>query len=359
MEQEFKGFGKPPVSNTGVKQTETEPCVEVGIDWLAGTCHESRVGELQEFLAAFFSDEFSPGTCGVGFYQQSVRSVLGIVIGLYPYESSELRQDCYLSIPASVLDTISQESLLTLIKTLSSDFAFHYSRVDLKLDDYGKRITPSIAYETWKAGGISGFKTHHWHSSGRYGQRSGDTLNLGRRGKNGGGKFLRIYDKGVQSGGKIQATRVELELSGKRAREFAQVIVLACDDLETFREIIRCTICGAVDFVERDKSGRLDRSQRLSWWEAVIGDAARLRFSPVQVVQSIEKAKSWLAKQVAPTIATVLASFNGQTEEWWEFFWEMVLQGEDRMKQRHYALVNVSRMQKDILERTQKGGTML
>jgi hypothetical protein len=36
--------------------------------------------------------------------------------------------------------------------------------------------------------------------------------NLGRRGKSGEGKFLRVYDKGVQSAGKIEATRVEPEL---------------------------------------------------------------------------------------------------------------------------------------------------
>lgn len=85
----------------------------------------------------------------------------------------------------------------------------------MKLGDYGKRITPAVACETWKAGGLSGFRTHHWHSSSRYGEQSGDTINLSGRGKSGGGKFLRVYDKGFQSAGKIEATRVELELSGE------------------------------------------------------------------------------------------------------------------------------------------------
>ena len=135
----------------------------------------------------------------------------------------------------------------------------------------------------------------------------------------------------------------------ERSGECALVIVFACDNLETFENIIRYTIYDSMDFIDRDISGHLDRSQLLTWWGAIIEDAAKLSTSPAKVVQSVEKAKSWLVKQVALTIAMALASFNGKTEEWWKFFWKVVLQGEDRMKDMTYTLKHLSEIQSGIM----------
>ena len=38
----------------------------------------------------------------------------------------------------------------------------------------------------------------------------------------------------------------------ERSREYARVIVFACDNLENFEDIIRSAIYGAVDFIDRD-----------------------------------------------------------------------------------------------------------
>ena len=52
---------------------------------------------------------------------------------------------------------------------------------------------------------------------------------------------------------------------------------------------------------------------------------------------------------MALTIATALASINGQTEEWWKFFWKVVLQGEDRMKDMTSTLEYLSELQRGII----------
>jgi hypothetical protein len=142
----------------------------------------------------------------------------------------------------------------------------------------------------------------------------------------------------------------------ERSGEYALVIVFACDNLETFEDIIRYTIYDAMYFIDRDMSGHLDRSQLPAWWGAIIEDAAKLSTSPAKVVQSVEKAKSWLVQQVALAIATVLASFNGQTEEWWKFLWKVVLQGEDRMKDMISTLKYLSEIQRGILAEIHKKG---
>ena len=140
----------------------------------------------------------------------------------------------------------------------------------------------------------------------------------------------------------------------ERSREYDRVIVFACDNLENFEDIIHCAIYGAVDFIDRDMSGCLDRSQLPAWWGAIIENVAKLSSSPAKVIQSVEKAKSWLVKQVALAIATVLASINGQTEEWWKFFWKVVLQGEDRMKDMTSTLEYLSEIQRGIIAKIHK-----
>jgi N-glycosylase/DNA lyase len=57
---------------------------------------------------------------------------------------------------------------------------------------------------------------------------------------------------------------------------------------------------------------------------------------------------------VALAIATVLASFNGKTEEWWKFFWKVVLQVEDRMKDMTSTLRYLSEIQRDIIAKIHK-----
>jgi len=104
----------------------------------------------------------------------------------------------------------------------------------------------------------------------------------------------------------------------EQSRKYARVIVFACDKLENFEDIIRYTIYEAMDIIDRDMSGHLDRSQLLTWWGAIIEDAAKISTSPAKVVKSVGKAKSWLVQQVTLTSATVLATFNNQTEEWWK-----------------------------------------
>lgn len=341
-----KGF-QTPVSNTGVKQTES--CFEVGIDWIAGTCLQSQASELMKFLAQFFRDEFTLGRGGIGFYQQSYRSVLGMVVGMYPYESPQNRQDCYFSIPSSVLSTIHQSRVQVLMRALTKKFSFHYSRLDLKADDYTKTITPELAYNAYERGCVAGFRSYRWISSGSLKTGVGCTLELGRRGKSGAGKFVRIYNKTVESKGAIDATRLELELSGERCRQAAGVLVECPPEL--FAQCILCCISASLDFIERDSSGRRDRATRLPWWSALVDAVEKISLSVSRSPQTIEKMKSWINKQVSPVLATLLSSFP-TTDDWWEFFWGAVLDGEARMKDRHHAIVKVARMQRDILEYT-------
>lgn len=337
-----KGF-QTPVSKTGVKMTEERKTIEVGVDWISGTVDVSNFSDLMHDLSAFFNDEFVEQKGGIGFYQDSYRSVLGIVVGLRPHEASSSRSDVYFSIPGRVLGAVTQQQVYDLMVMLRTKYNFHYSRLDLKLDDYTKTITPSLAYKAMCADQVSGFKVYRFLRSGsRSKPGHGETLELGRRGKNGSGKFLRIYDKSFQSNGEIDSIRVELELSQKKAINAAQVLSMC--PFEDFQNGILLLISSAVDFIDRDNSGRKDRAKRLDWWDFVISSMPSISLSTPRITPSLQGVKTWLDRQVSPMIATVMNSFD-TADEFWAYFWQMLEDGERRMRERHQALIAVAKMQ--------------
>jgi len=335
-----------PVSNTGVKWTKDEikPVFEVGIDWIAGTTNEARSTELMAELGQFFTDEFVDQERGIGFYQESYRSTLGIVVGLKPRGTG--RDDCYFSIPGSVVGAIAHEKIHELIKLLICEYDFHFSRMDLKLDDYSKTITPELAYTAYQDGNIAGFKAHHWHSSGSEAKGIGRTLELGRRGKKGSGKFMRIYDKTVESKGEIDATRIELELSQESAKSVATLF--AAVPSEDIAKYIFDIITSSVDFIARDASERLDRAIRLDWWAVIADGREKIKLTGIHIKSTLDSAKRWVHNQVAPILATIVNAFANE-QDWNDWFWDVVMNGEKRMQERHHALVNVDKKLKGMV----------
>lgn len=90
------------------------------------------------------------------------------------------------------------------------------SRLDLAYDDYSRTFRP-LDFNKWMCNRqiISRSKKWSYVSSAREnGSNYGDTFYLGSR----SGKFLRIYDKDIESNGEINAVRYELELHSENAR---------------------------------------------------------------------------------------------------------------------------------------------
>lgn len=342
MVTQGQGFSKPQFSKTGVGQPKTTK-VECGVDWIAGTIQQSNAFAVMAMLASFFSDEFVEQQKGTGWYRDSYRSALGMVAGLHPH--GEGRTDSYISIPGSVLAGLSGRKVQLLMKRLHEEYQFHCSRLDLKIDDYTKTVTPELAYQAYQDDNVSGFRSHHWHSSGNKQKGIGNTLELGKRGSKGSGKFLRIYDKFIESGGKIDATRIELELSGDFALQY--FAYLATLPYEEFCKWIVNIICSCVKFVQRDKDGRLRNAELLPWWAFIAKGREKISLCNAIVVSSVEKAKQWISKQVAPMLATILNSCSNETE-WNEFLWDAIFNGESRMQDRHNAMVNAEKTRRRI-----------
>jgi hypothetical protein len=223
---------------------------------------------------------------------------------------------------------------LELVAFLHS-IAFKPSRLDIRLDDYEKRLKPQDAKEYADNGQVFGFKSGptgrcYSYVSGRDG---GETIYFGARGKNGAGKYLRVYDKSVESQGAIDAIRIEVELSSKKARDFWGLLVTA--DMQSAPAILLGAIAASIRFAQcRDNSGRSDRSENLPVWDELVGDAVAVVWSPCIKQDSLQKSIKWLKHQVAGTFASVLEAISrihGDTDSCLRFFYELWAEGEEKI----------------------------
>lgn len=329
------GFGKPrqpQSSNTGVKLTKH---LIAGVDWLSATFHQEHFGAIANFTQALFKDNLVEQKHGMGFYGRSWRSPGGVVMASEPI-TGEGRTDAYLSIPGKTLDSLRLEEQQDLFKYLLAHGA-NFTRTDVKLDDFSKKLPLERVQDAVRAGNLAGFRAYRILESGKAGRSGGKTIELGRRGKHGTGKFLRIYDKSAESKGLTDSHRIEYEFSGERSQQVIETLAEA--PIEFWGQLMAGWINGNVAFVDRTKSTRLDRCPKLDWWEEFTTEFDKIKLAVTRARPTLEKAMKWLQKQVAPTLATVLVAMRG-TERWDEFLYSLLQDGESRLNDVHNSLIN-------------------
>lgn len=337
--------GNTPVSNTGVNLTDT---VLAGLDWLSGTFNQANFDEVKQFLETAFADSFVQKEKGIGYYSRSWRSTCGAVLGSHPYGENP-RTDAYLSLPASVLGLLPLHEQQKVFAGLCA-LGVRSSRLDMRIDCYGEEFTLTQVEEAAQAGNFGGFQSFRCIQSGNgrlarisRGLGVGRTIEFGRRGKSGSGKFIRIYDKAIESAGKIDAIRIELELSGERSSDCFSI--LAQSPVECWGQLIAGWIKDAIKFVDRSVSERVDRCPMLPWWEALLGAFERLSLSVHKPEPVLEKVKRWVKKQVAPSLSMVLEYCHRTGEDWFEWIGEIIADGDARLSDKHYALISTAMMQ--------------
>jgi len=183
------------------------------------------------------------------------------------------------------------------------------TRVDLAYDDHDGDITWNHVYAAVTRDEFVGFRVVS--DAGTLKGGRGRTVYFGRRGKDGNGRFVRIYDKAAQQNLPADEhwMRYELELCGDCARQFGEGWLVS----EQPDSWISLCLVGGIDFREvRDEAhGHMERRERLAWWQKVVdkisgGGAIRIcrkekRRTIAEYSDNFLKAaaRSWCLVQVA------------------------------------------------------------
>lgn len=341
-----------PCGKTGCNRSAP---YQLGVDWLAGTFPEALLERVIIVYQLTFDDLVSPtlgpdgSHLGSQWYRRGYKSVLGAFFGEgnRASDSDNPKARAYINLPGAVLDSISYEKLYDFFQSLDS-LGFQPSRMDFKLDDFTKKLTPRLCWEAVQSGNYKGSRSWKWIES-NVGRLISTTLYLGRRGKNGAGKFIRVYDKFIESNGKIDSVRLELELSDKKAKD-AWVTLVACP-LDCWPECILGWIKASVTFIDRSGLGakkRADRCQLLPWWAAIVEHCHQWTFTKRVITRSYQKIHNWVQRQVVPGLALLMDCFSveadrlgaGTTDFLQEVLLEWHVEGSNRYQQYHRDIIS-------------------
>lgn len=217
----------------------------------------------------------------------------------------------------------------------------HVTRLDIAVDDIGCRyFSTDDVYALYsntqivtKTRNVRNFED--WDAPGR---KSGHTVYFGSRTSD---IFLRVYDKQmernrklVDSGSRIDTpwTRWELELKNERA---VNVVKLILSDL-SLGVVAVGVLSHYIRMIELDDSNR-SRCSIYPLWADFINGISSLKITVPKFEKSLEDKKTWIKRQVMPTLAAVILADGGSLE----FVEDNLENGLNRMNKSLYEMAMV------------------
>jgi len=204
------------------------------------------------------------------------------------------------------------------------------TRCDTAIDDYQHIVSPGQVLETLQGsdtvthaqkvltqqGGVVGSK-----------ELTGATVYLGAPGSR---QRLRVYDKGLESGGEMDCIRWELESRKEAAETMATALAY-----QNWGQVMSSRLVGFVDFRDVDSHSEVEKRERLVWFQLLIGLVRKASAYLPKEVRTAEQVVDWLDRSIGPSLAVGMAFWKGDTGR----LFEMIERGKRRWKPRHKAMV--------------------
>lgn len=344
----------PPACNTGGDCPNR--IVECGIDYLRGTVPIRYSMDIRTLISKCFDLDLNlvkdrnGQPLGTGFYKLRFTSEHGInVMALNrSIDDSSTDQHCLIDIPGKSLARIDTQAQADFFLELAF-LEFNCTRIDIKADDYSKTITPQLAMIASQDGNKTGFRRFSYQQD----DRGAGTFYAGLRGRNGGGKFVRIYDKWLQSDGEIDAVRIELEASSAKAVDiFCSLTTL---EISHWPDFIRGVFDAALSFKDRTEQKKACRAKMLSWWSWFVDGSVVFSFSRIVKQSVFEKTRNWIKNQVVASLAMLVCGESGDfflrdSKQMWSTIYPLIIEGLDHMGERHQNLVRQYWRDNDMLD---------
>jgi DNA relaxase NicK len=207
-----------------------------------------------------------------------------------------IKKHIVLELPGSFLAPVPGADRVELMRQLRL-MGFKPTRLDLAIDWRGVGIqlieAMRRACEAGELCGARRWKPHREFSGRRV---VGDGVSVGKRGGDGSGRYLRAYDKGLETGTVSEGgwVRVELELADDCAAQAADVLCEAGQWEAAAVELV----LGAVDFREVTGDKHLAKRPRAAWWAAVLDGVEGVRVVASRSAAKLQTYAAWLKRAV-------------------------------------------------------------
>lgn len=315
---------------------------EVGIHWLRISILMQHLEKLRSYCNTYFGESTKDGY-GLWSYDSRYSWPGGASLN---FDSEEARCEkvhkgkVTLDIPGGALDAITQTDLHLFLLSLRQ-FRPSCTRLDVFFDDYNRTITPSGLERIVKRNNFSGFRfgqIKQRHGPRKFGPGKGkyglihDEMDFGKRGKGGGGKYMRVYDKQLESDGVKDCVRWEVEFSKERAHKVFDKLSQVTS-VDAFATLCGALVAGCIVFVRRNGEKNIQRLEVYDFWKRIVDLLGVVVVRVPEKKTNISGKCQWVYKQVSPTLASLRGTFvNDSYFISWIF--DVLAEGKVRMSQR-------------------------
>lgn len=277
-------------------KTTTKPKNTVRIDWLRVTGPRERLHQICKIMSAFFGEGMD-GNRG-GFFQSHSIKYGSAVVYYNLTVNPERKQHTIVEIPGQMLAELVDEQVQQLTYQLLGE-GCRSTRCDVAIDLYDHPELVDLAASEYRNHKLVGAKRILHIVQETSGKTTGKTLNVGVRGKDGSGRYLRIYDKGLETKTEIEGEwiRWEVEFTDDCATEFVNQYASANSTVMVMKE----HAYGAVDFLESPHKQR-QRRTRCAWFQSLLDGLEPITLKKKRCDSSMLSKVRWFQTCVRPAL---------------------------------------------------------
>ncbi|MBO6514260.1 MAG: replication initiation factor domain-containing protein [Phycisphaerales bacterium] len=211
---------------------------------------------------------------------------------------------CVVDLPASLLMEISELQLRQLIYDLHS-IGFKTTRIDIACDYHDRPYLIDDALQSCEAGELCRSRTFQLIETKNNRSTIGRTLTIGKRGKDGSGRCVRIYDKGLETQTLEEGhwIRWETELADSCANDFSMAYAQSKDPIDC----AHAHALWAVEFREYNGSRELNRRPLTAWFSDLVDNKTRRRLTATRTKSTVASYTHWMRTSVLPKLKTISA----------------------------------------------------
>ena len=314
---------------------------EVGIHWLRISMSRTHLPELKEYCSEYFGESFEDGY-GLWSYAARCAWTNGATLNYDLTDDWAARWHngkVTLDITGQACDEV--EDWHRFISGFSK-FQPRCTRCDVFFDDYQRTVKLSQVRKIAKRGDYTRFRNYQFKQGFKNGNRlDRDEVSFGNRGSRGSGKYLRVYDKALESKGEQDCIRWEVEFTEKYAHKAFEKLCQA-ETSEAFATLCGSLVAGCIEFVHRTNDNHISRLKVYKFWQFFKDTLGVLVLRIAKKSNDINGIYKWVYKQVSPTLACLRGTFQDDTD-YLNFIIDVTSDGALRMSKRLFNIIRANK----------------
>lgn len=265
------------------------------IDWFRCTASRDQIDKACALLDKHFG---AISQAAKGRFFLSCGRSWGSAGVFYDADGENAAGHCCVEVAGSMLDLLGSAYRLDLVRDFLQA-GFKVTRIDIALDFTGEKISlvRDVA-SACEAGHLCRLLRHSYTAECERGEVVQEIIRLGSRGSNGSGRYVRIYDKGLETGTRERGewVRAEAELTDDVGHQSAMALV----DSITPGPFMASLVLGAFELREGSGDVRANRRPLVAWWSALLSSCGSTRFVAMRVRSTLRGYCEWLSVAVVP-----------------------------------------------------------